>query len=125
MTRKTAQRAAIAEVFKQTRHPLTPQEILDRAQKQVPKLGIATVYRTVKSLSEEGELVPVDAPGEPTRYEGAGKQHHHHFSCRNCGRMFEMEGCPGGIAALVPEGFEMEDHEFIVYGRCKTCIETA
>lgn len=125
MTRKTAQRAAIADVFLQTSRPLTPQEILEFAQKQVPKLGIATVYRTVKSLTEEGDLVTVDAPGEPTRFENAGKQHHHHFSCRVCGRMFEMAGCPGGIAALVPEGFEMEDHEFIVYGRCKTCIAAA
>ena len=122
MERRTVQRDAIKRVFEQTPRPLTPQEILDRAKKQVPQLGIATVYRTVKSLSEEGALVPVDAPGEPTRYEGAGKTHHHHFSCRVCGRMFEMEGCPQGIATLVPAGFQMEDHEFIVYGRCKECV---
>ncbi len=125
MERRTVQREAIKQVFKKTSRPLTPQEILERAKQQVPNLGIATVYRTVKSLSEDGSIVPVDAPGEPTRFEGAGKKHHHHFSCRRCGRMFEMAGCPAGIAAMVPEGFVMDGHEFLVYGRCKDCAQLA
>lgn len=121
MQRDTAQRRAIRKVFSVQNRPLTPQEILDSAQQFVPQMGLATVYRTLKSLTESHDLSVVDVPGEPQRYELSGKGHHHHFSCRTCGRMFEMDGCPGDLQNLVPRGFVMEDHEVFIYGRCREC----
>lgn len=121
MQRDTAQRRAIRKAFSSLNRPLSPQEILEAAQVQVPNMGLATVYRTVKSLTESKDLAVVDVPGEPQRYELAGKAHHHHFSCRVCGRMFEMDGCPGDLERLVPRGFIMEDHELFIYGRCREC----
>ena len=121
MQRDTAQRRAIRKAFSALNRPLSPQEILEAAQVQVPNMGLATVYRTVKSLTESRDLIVVDVPGEPQRYELAGKEHHHHFSCRQCGRMFEMDGCPGDLERLVPRGFTMEDHEVYIYGRCREC----
>lgn len=121
MQRDTAQRRAIRKVLGALNRPLSPQEILEAAQTHVPNMGLATVYRTVKSLTETKALSVVDVPGEPQRYELAGKGHHHHFSCRECGRMFEMDGCPGDLERLVPRGFIMEDHEVFIYGRCREC----
>lgn len=121
MQRDTAQRRAIRKVFSSLNRPLSPQEILDAARVHVPNMGLATVYRTVKSLTESHTLTVVDVPGEPQRYELAGKAHHHHFSCRECGRIFEMDGCPGDLERLVPRGFVMEDHEVFIYGRCRDC----
>ncbi|MCF6283797.1 MAG: transcriptional repressor [Candidatus Hydrogenedentes bacterium] len=121
MQRDTAQRRAIRGVFSQEDRPLTPQELLERAQDTVPQIGLATVYRTLKSMTEAETVMIVDVPGEPQRYELAGKDHHHHFSCRACGRMFEMDGCPGDLERLVPKGFVMEDHEVFIYGRCVDC----
>ena len=97
----------------------------EKAQKAVPNLGIATVYRTVKGLIDDGELTAVELPGEPQRYERAGKGHHHHFTCNTCGRMFEMDGCPQGLHLLVPDGFKMESHEVFIYGRCADCNRTS
>lgn len=108
-------------MFTKSHRPLTPHEILGKAQAEVPNLGMATVYRTLKGLIDDGEIIGVDIPGEPQRYERAGKEHHHHFSCRGCGRMFEMDGCPKGLDLLVPNGFVMEDHEVFIYGRCAEC----
>jgi Fur family ferric uptake transcriptional regulator len=119
--RDTAQRRAIRRVFQQTARPLSPNEILMRARRDIPRMGLATVYRTLKSLCDDGTLVPVDAPGETRRYETAGKAHHHHFSCRACGRMFEVEGCPSGITRMVPRGFLLERHELTLVGRCRDC----
>ena len=121
MQRDTAQRRAIRKVFSAQNRPLTPQEILDSAQQFVPRMGLATVYRTLKSLTESHDRSVVDVPGEPQRYELSGKGHHHHFSCRACGRMFEMDGCPGDLQNLVPRGFVMEDHEVFINGRCREC----
>lgn len=121
MQRDTAQRRAILQVVQDAKRPLSPQEILERAQGNVPKLGIATVYRTVKAMEEAGDLAPVDLPGEGRRYERAGMKHHHHFSCRKCGRVFDLEGCPGNMERLVPEGFKLEHHEILLYGLCDRC----
>jgi Fur family transcriptional regulator, ferric uptake regulator len=87
----------------------------------VPSLGIATVYRNVKALLEDGTLRVVNVPGQPDRYERAGKEHHHHFHCRACDGLFEVEACPGGLAALAPDGFRTERHEIILFGLCSQC----
>lgn len=121
MQRETRQRRAIRQIFEESGHPLSPRELLEAAREHVAGLGIATVYRNLKSLQDEGWIVPVDLPGEPSRYEVAGKGHHHHFHCRNCDRVFEVEGCPGNLRNVTPDGFQLERHEFVLYGLCEAC----
>lgn len=121
MERSTRQRQAIRDVLFELNRPLSPSEVLEAAQRLVPRLGIATVYRTLKGLVEEGEVVAVDLPGEPPRYETAGKKHHHHFHCTCCGKVFELEGCPGDMSYLAPRGFRTISHEIVLYGRCSDC----
>ena len=121
MERSTRQRRAIRRVLLETRRPLSPREILELARKQVPSLGLATVYRNLRALVEEGAVVPVALPGEPLRYEAAGAGHHHHFLCRGCGRAFELPGCRLEAHLDRPPGFSAEDHEVVVYGRCPDC----
>ena len=121
MERNTRQRAAILEALQEANRPLTPQEILDLARRKLATLGQATVYRAIKSLLLDKALQAVSIPGEPDRYEVAGKPHHHHFYCRTCSRVYEMEGCPGPLNGLAPRGFEVDAHEVLLYGRCATC----
>jgi Fur family transcriptional regulator, ferric uptake regulator len=121
MQRETRQRRAIRQTFEETDHPLSPKELLEGARKHVEGLGIATVYRNIRNLQDEGWIVAVDLPGEPSRYEVSGKGHHHHFHCRDCDRVFEVEGCPGNLKSVTPEGFQLERHEFVLYGLCEAC----
>lgn len=121
MQRDTRQRRAIRDAFDAAGHPLSPKEVLDGAKQGVPGLGIATVYRNVKALQDEGWLVAVELPGEPPRYEISGKGHHHHFHCRACDRVYEVDGCPGNLLAVTPIGFKLERHEFVLYGLCSAC----
>ncbi len=122
MIRQTRQRAVIREVFENANRPLGAPEVLASAQRHITRLGIATVYRTIKALVDEGWLVPVDLPGEPPRYELAGKGHHHHFHCRDCGKMFELNGCVDNLKRLLPPGFNISGHEVLLYGQCATCV---
>jgi Fur family transcriptional regulator, ferric uptake regulator len=122
MQRETRQRKAIRRVFKEAGHPLSPRELHDAAQAYVEGLGIATVYRNIRALEEAGWLEPVELPGEPARYEVAGKGHHHHFHCRECDKVYEVEGCPGNLKEVTPEGFQLERHEFVLYGLCEACL---
>ena len=101
--------------------PLTPDEVLDHGQQLVPSLGLATVYRNVKMLTGDGWLSEVELPGGGVRYELAERPHHHHFLCRSCDQAFDVHRCPGEIDELAPEGFEVEGHELILYGRCAAC----
>ena len=121
MERNTRQRDAICDVIAQADRPLLPQEVLDAAQLQAPGLGIATVYRNLKALVEEGALRAVNLPGDNARFELVGHQHHHHFQCRQCQRVFDVHACPGDLSALAPQGFTVEDHDLTLYGRCSDC----
>ena len=121
MERKTRQRAAIREAIARSGRPLLPQEVLEAAQGAVPGLSLATVYRNLRSLVDEGELRSVLLPGENPRYEVAHAHHHHHFQCRQCQRVFEVEACPGDLSELAPPGFTLEDHDLTLYGRCAEC----
>jgi Fur family ferric uptake transcriptional regulator len=119
--RNTRQKSAIREVFLAAGRPLGPQEVLDEAAKGIAGLGIATVYRNIRALVDEGWLTPVDLPGEASRYEVAGKEHHHHFHCRTCDKVFELPGCSLSVKPNLPKGFVATSHELVLYGTCALC----
>jgi Fur family ferric uptake transcriptional regulator len=121
MERNTRQRTAICEAIAQAGRPLLPQEVREAAQSMAPGLSIATVYRNLRTLVDEGELRSVLLPGANARYEVARRGHHHHFQCLMCQRVFEVDACPGNLASLAPAGFSVEDHDLTLYGRCREC----
>jgi Fur family ferric uptake transcriptional regulator len=121
MERSTRQREAIRAALAAAGRPLMPQEILEAAQAEVPNLGLATVYRALRALQDEGEIAAVTLPGAVPRYEPAHIEHHHHFQCTQCQRVFDVHACPGNLGHLAPKGFVVEGHELTLYGRCSDC----
>lgn len=123
MERTTRQRTAIRTVITAAARPLTPQEVLDGVRVHVPEIGMATVYRNLKLLLDEGTIQAVNLPGESARYEmqEPSHAHHHHFHCRHCDRVFDVHGCPGPMNHLAPQGFVVEHHELTFYGACVDC----
>ena len=128
----TKQKDAIREVFRAAGRPLTPTEAQALAIKAVPKLGIATVYRAVKEMSDTGELARVAIPDEPVRYEPAtacgcescahpapAEAGHAHFLCRVCRMVFCLE--PQERRPKIPKGFAAEVVVTTVHGVCKGC----
>jgi Fur family ferric uptake transcriptional regulator len=125
MERFTRQRTAIYAVVAGAQRPLSPQEILETAQVSVEGLGLATVYRNLKALLEDGAIEVVQLPGESPRYEPAGQSHHHHFQCTQCARVFDVHACPGDLQGLAPQGFQVQRHELTLYGLCADCAQAA
>ena len=121
MERLTRQRAAISQVIRAARRPLSPGEILEQARLAVRAIGLATVYRNLKLLIADGSVHVVHLPGENPRYEPAELVHHHHFQCTTCQRVYDMPGCPGNLRRLAPRGFVVEGHDLTLYGRCRDC----
>jgi Fur family transcriptional regulator, ferric uptake regulator len=123
--RRTKQRDAIRSAIERAGVPVSPKEILSHATSRASGLGLATVYRTIKLMVEAGEVLVVEIPGESPRYELAGKGHHHHFVCKTCKKVYELDGCCGHFAELAPRGFVLEDHELTLFGICLTCVKQA
>lgn len=121
MERNTRQRGAIRRAFQRADRPLGTGEVLELARGEVGGLGIATVYRNIRTLANEGWLDVIELPGEVPRYEVRGKGHHHHFRCRQCDRVYEVPGCVGSLSEIVPPGFSLESHELVLYGLCADC----
>ena len=69
MERNTRQRTAILGAIEAAGRPLSPAELHALARSEAPALGLATVYRNIKLLLEEGRIREVSLPGEAPRYE--------------------------------------------------------
>ncbi len=120
-SRRTKQREALQAVLEGAERPLSIGELLDAASRRVDGLGVATVYRAIRSLLDAGWIDAVDIPGEPTRYERSDKGHHHHFQCEKCERVFDVAGCLENLRKLVPPRFRVSDHAVTFYGLCASC----
>ena len=122
MERNTRQRTAIKDALQQAARPLLPAEVLERAQAGSPRLSLATVYRNLNALVEEGTAKTVNLPGESARFELAHEgHHHHHFQCRGCQAVYDIHACPGELSQLAPRGFVVQDHDLTLYGLCAHC----
>ena len=123
--RKAGQQEIVQEILHSSNRPLLPAEILAIAASRGQRLGLATVYRALRNLSEAGEIVSVFIQNEAPRYEYVKSGHHHHFLCRKCHAVFDISGCLGKEAFLpmIPGNFRMDDHEITLHGVCAACAQ--
>ena len=119
--RQTKQRQIIEMLLKEANRPLFPKELLDKAKKHLPSVGIATVFRNLKKMVDEGKVEVVNVPGDSPRYEHPDFIHHHHFKCSECESVFKVKGCPGDLEKLLPQGFQLTEHEITLFGLCADC----
>jgi Fur family ferric uptake transcriptional regulator len=118
---RTNQRDVLWQVLTSSSRPLTAAELLEGAQKHLPKLGIATVFRTLKLWVEEGAVRHVEVPGVPPHYDQSQGGHGHYFVCESCEHLFKVVKCPGKLDNLAPDGFQVKHHELVLYGDCEAC----
>jgi Fur family ferric uptake transcriptional regulator len=121
--RNTRQRDAILDTIDRAEGPLTTQGILERSRVALPQLGLATVYRTLALLKDDGRILEVHLPGEEARFEPARRKHHHHFRCTRCERVLELDFCPVHLPAgtRLANGLRVQEHHLTLYGLCDRC----
>lgn len=73
MERHTRQRQAVVDALARSGQALSPQDLLVRAKSAVPTLNLSTVYRQIKGLQDAGQIVRVELPGQPPRFEMAAR----------------------------------------------------
>ena len=123
--RSTEQRRLVTEMFFATEEHLSIEDLLDRARVEEPKIGYATVYRTLKLLKECGLAFERHFGDGVSRYEVAwADEHHDHLICVECEKIIEFEDADieelqHGVAARL--GFMLVRHKLELYGLCAEC----
>ena len=123
--RSTEQRRLVTEMFFATEEHLSIEDLLDRVRIEEPKIGYATVYRTLKLLKDCGLAFERHFGDGVSRYEVAwANEHHDHLICVECEKIVEFED--GDIEELQHDvaarlGFTLVRHKLELYGMCADC----
>lgn len=125
--RRTLQREVIIQVLQESNGPLSVREIHARASKLAGSIGIATVYRALKSLQDSGQIEAIMPLSRGTSYQCAPNtdHNHNHFQCRHCHRTFDLGVVPLRIKAgtKLADGFLIEEYHTLLQGLCPDCTE--
>lgn len=123
--KSTTQRECIAEVFFKTSTHISLDELLRKARRKTSKIGYATVYRTMKMLSESGLAVQRQFGDGQTRFENLPVDgHHDHIICVKCSKIAEFKNEKieeQQLKSARKLGFKVINHKLELYGYCKKC----
>jgi Fur family ferric uptake transcriptional regulator len=123
--RSTDQRRLIVETFFSSDNHVSIEELLAQVRAKEPRVGYATVYRTLRLLTECGVANERRFGDGPTRYELADDvTHHDHLICVGCGDITEfeeprIEDLQERVARKY--GFALRSHKHELYGVCPRC----
>ncbi|MCX4677377.1 transcriptional repressor [Streptomyces sp. NBC_01433] len=126
--RSTRQRAAVAAALDGVDEFRSAQELHDVLKHRGDSVGLTTVYRTLQSLADAGEVdVLRTTEGESVYRRCSTGDHHHHLVCRICGKAVEVEGpaveqWAETIAAQ--HGYVNVAHTVEIFGTCAECART-
>ncbi len=134
---------SVVQRLEEQRHRITPSRLavvtalLDRSGhfsvddilSRLPEVGRATVFRTMKLLSEMGVLCRILLEDGSLRYRVSHRQdHHHHLVCVSCASVQALDTCidPDVLGDLARStGYEIEGHWLEFFGRCAACRNSA
>lgn len=123
--RLNANARAVLEALRATDAHPTAMEVYEAARRKRPRIGLATVYRVLHQLVEQGMVKELGR--DEARYD-ANIERHDHAICTECGRLLDLS-LDGWISreallnAAQSSGIALDTHEIRIYGRCASCQE--
>lgn len=118
----TWQRKIILSVFFEAKTHLTIEELYRKVRERNRRIGVATVYRTVKLLCDCGLASGFKDTGGNFKYE-LGQEYHEHLVCVKCRRVIEAIGAAYQLPAklCIAKRFKVLHSRLEVYGLCQEC----
>jgi len=124
----TAQRELILDVFLAHNGHISAEELFQKAREKQSHVGFATVYRTLKHMTQCGLARELDFGDGRIQYESDfNRKHHDHMICTQCGTYIEfLNPKIEELQELVSRkhGFKITSHRMQLYGLCQKCQKT-
>jgi Fur family peroxide stress response transcriptional regulator len=122
--RITPQRLAILRILAASEGHPSAEDIFDQITSEFPTTSLATVYKTITTLKEIGEVLELEFSNGSNRYDGNKPTPHAHLVCVQCGNIVDpdldiLDTLPRQIAART--GYQLVTHRFDIYGICPRC----
>ncbi len=122
----TRAREVIIEALLEQKSHVSAEALLEHVRRSEPKIGLATIYRTLKILQDQG-LVKAHYFADSQalfELEMGPDSHHDHLICEQCRHIEEfthpqIEALQEVIAHQ--HGFKLTKHRMELYGICKSC----
>jgi Fur family transcriptional regulator, peroxide stress response regulator len=116
---------AVLDVLRASQNHPTALEVYESVRRARPRIGLATVYRILHQLTEQGLIKELEYGSECSRYD-AHIRRHDHAICTGCGALLDIPldiQLPGETlqAAARAAGIELGTHELRIYGLCTSC----
>jgi Fur family peroxide stress response transcriptional regulator len=124
--RMTSHRLALLRMVAASEGHPTPAKLFEQLRKQFPTLSLATIYKTLNFLKEEGEVLEIDLHGD-SRYDGFKPYPHPHLICTRCDRIMDGDDLAAlqDIDQQIREkyGFQVTRKQQVFYGICPDCLK--
>lgn len=127
MQKKSKQREAIVKVLKSTSAHPSAEWIYEKVKKEIPNIGLATVYRNLRLLKKTGEVSEMHASNDTARFDG-NTNVHYHFYCDGCGKILDLdEPIDTTIQIRIARrtGLKVTRHNLELGGLCLDCQKLA
>ena len=123
MQKKTKQREAIMKVLNSTSSHPSAEWIYEQVKKEVPSIGLGTVYRNLRLLKEAGKVCVLPISNDTARFDG-NTNRHYHFYCDRCGKILDLdEPIDATIETRIAKktGLKVTRHHLELGGLCLDC----
>ncbi len=123
-TRSTHQREVILNKLRMVKNHPSAEELYKAVKKSLPTISLATVYRNLDWLSENGFIRKIEVGGRQKRFD-AITETHYHIRCLNCDRIEDVMNS-GFCNICCPEelnGFAITGHNIEFFGWCPSCLQ--
>ncbi|MBN2694431.1 transcriptional repressor [bacterium] len=85
----TPQRLAIFKTLENNKTHPTVDSIYQSLKKDFPTMSLTTVYNTLETLYEMGEISKLDIDSDKAHFDPDNKRHHH-FQCSSCKKIVDV-----------------------------------
>lgn len=124
-TRNTKQKQLILEILRDSKRPMSINEIYHSIVNDYPKIAKSTIYRNIDTLLQQDLIDKYYLNDQELFYriKSSSNEHKHYIICDKCKKMFDLPTCPiHDIEQVMRDtGFTITDHYIQITGTCKDC----